>query len=67
MPYSRLQQFISYVLIVSILFLQTFEIPFFQKTQAAEASNSRVVSFIVDESTYEEFSSEIGTYAKDIE
>ena len=67
MPYSRIQQFISYTLIVSILFLQTFEIPFFQKTQAEEPSNARVVSFIVDENTYDEFSSEISTYAKDIE
>lgn len=67
MPYSRIQQFISYTLIVSILFLQTFEIPFLQRAQAEESSNARIVSFIVDEDTYDDFSSEINTYAKDIQ
>jgi len=67
MPYSRIQQFISYLLIVSILFLQTFEIPFLNKAQAEESSNSRIISFIVDETTYDQHTSEINTYAKDIQ
>lgn len=67
MSYSRFQQFVSYLLIVSILFLQTFEIPFLNRAQAEDTSNSRIISFIVDEATYDELSSEIKTYAKDIQ
>ena len=38
-----------------------------QQTEAAESSNARIISFIVDKETYSNFSSEINTYAKDIE
>ena len=67
MSYSRFQKIVSYLLIVSILFLQTFEFPIVSQTKAASETNHQVISFLVDESAYSELSSKIKRYAEDVQ
>ena len=65
--YSKIQQSISYSLIFSILFLNTFQVPFFERSKAEASSNTELVSIIVHEDVYDSISSRIKRYAEDIQ
>ena len=67
--YSKIQQGLSYLLIFSLLFLNSFQIPFFQKLQAEAATDLEIVSILVHEGVYNrgELRSRIERYAEDIQ
>lgn len=68
MNYSRPQRYLSSLLIFSILFLQTVEIPLFDSTRANAQMNADLVSFIVDDDVYSgTVKSKINQYAEDIQ
>lgn len=69
--YSKLQRLLSYFLIFSLLFLNTFHFDFLSTTKAEATSNFWIVSIVVDENTYNSmgnlFSNKIDRYAADIQ
>lgn len=69
--YSRLQKFISSLLIFSLLFSFTFRFSFFgfiwSKVLAKDNKIYSLVSIIVDEEIYSDIKTEVETYAKDIQ
>jgi len=65
--YTKFQQYISYLLIFSIFFLNTFQIPLLEQTEAESASNTQIVSIIVNEKVYSSIKSKLKTYATDIQ
>jgi len=68
MNYSRTQRYLSSLLIFSILFLQTVEIPLFDSTRANAQMNADLISFIVDTDIYSgTVKSKINRYAEDIQ
>ena len=67
MYYSKIQKFISSLLLFSIFFSLTLRVPFFDfKTFAKNTEFYNLVSIIVDENTYNSIHSELNRYAKDI-
>lgn len=66
-PYSKIQQSISYLLIFSIFFLNTFHIQFFEQTRAEETSNIELISIIVADNVYSSISLHLRRYAEDIQ
>lgn len=68
MHYSRFQKWLSSFLIFSLFFLQTFEIPMLDSTQANATVSADIVSFIVDDALYSgAVKSRILQYAQDIQ
>ena len=69
--YSKIQKFLSSLLIFSILFSLTFRVSFFDlnnlKVQAWNEKFYNIVSVIVDKDSYVEIKTEIDRYAKDIQ
>lgn len=65
--YSSFQQSISYLLIFAILFINSFEIPFFEKTKAEWIKNIELISVIVHENVYNSLQSRINRYAEDVQ
>jgi hypothetical protein len=65
--YSKIQQYISYLLIFAIFFLNTFHVPIIEKLSAQSDRNYELVSIIVHEDIYNSLKSEIKTYAADIQ
>lgn len=66
MRYSRMQQSLSYLLIFSILFLQTFHIPLLDSTEAAVTQSDDLVSIFVENGVYSDVKDSIDQYARDI-
>ncbi len=68
MHYSRIQKWLSSFLIFSLLFLQTFEVPVLNTTQAEAKVNADIVSFIVDDAIYSgAVKSRVLQYAQDVQ
>ncbi|MDD2487531.1 MAG: hypothetical protein PHS92_04120 [Candidatus Gracilibacteria bacterium] len=68
--YSKIQRYLSYFLIFSLLFSNTIHFSFFDSTKAEAISNTNIVSIIVDEQSYNElglFSNKLKRYAEDIQ
>lgn len=68
MKYSRFQRYISSLLIFSILFLQTFEVPMLDITRAEAKTSADIVSLIVEEGIYSgDVKTKVLRYAEDIQ
>lgn len=65
--YSRFQRSISYLLIFSIFFINSFQIPLFEKTWAEEIKNIQLISVIVYDNVYSSIQSRINRYAEDVQ
>lgn len=68
MNYSRFQKWLSSFLIFSILFLQTFEVPWLNSSRAEAKTSTDIVSFFVEDAIYSgAVKTRISQYAKDIQ
>ena len=68
MLYSKLQKFLSSLLLFSMLGGLIFRVPFFEfKTFAWSSDFYNIVSIIIDEDTYNEVESEVKRYSEDIQ
>lgn len=65
--YSRLQRSISYFLIFTIFFVNSFQVSFFDKTWAEWIKNIELISVIVYEKVYDSLKSRINRYAEDVQ
>lgn len=68
--YTKLQKYVSFLLILSILFSFTINVSFFSfigKIFASDNTNYNLVSIFVDENIYPSVKSEVSRYAEDIQ
>ncbi len=65
--YSRIQKILSWILMFLIVFTQTFHVVWFQWVSAYASDYRDIVSIFVDKETYDEFSSQIRWYARNIQ
>jgi hypothetical protein len=68
--YTKLQKFISFLLIFTILFSFTINVSFFSfvgNIFAADNTKYNIVSIFVDDSIYPNIKNEVNRYASDIQ
>lgn len=67
MNYSKIQKFLSWFIIFSLLFSITFRVPMLSFSVSASSEDFfNLVSIVIDEETYGEIKSEVKRYSEDI-
>lgn len=65
--FSRIQKYLSGLLILTLFFTQTVQVNWFDKTNAGVGAYRDIVSIIVDSQTYNALEGDIKNYAKNIQ